>query len=730
MNSPVYFRLVCAFCLIVSSNLALAATKIPAELYRQLESTKSLELIVEYDDTEIENTINDMRSKLPTRRDNDEIRAHKAEKYKALKDQVDLAAHRQDIEEIRTYTHLPISFKRFKSVAALNTFIAQPGIKAVHINEKVYLASSASLTLINQPPASSLGDQGSGATVAIIDNGIDYTNPAFGSCTSLGNPSANCHVIMAQNIAANPSTDHTHGTNVAAIALGVAPASKIAMFNVFNASGGASSADIITAIDNIISYQGTYNIAAINMSLSTNAKYTSKCTNDWSAKPIADAKKAGISVVAAAGNSAFKDGLGSPACAPDAISVGAVYDSNMGGLNWTSCVDNSTSSNKVVCFSNSASYLTILAPGVNISAAGIIQSGTSQASPHVAGAIAVLRSAFPSETITQTQDRLINNRVIRVTDSANNISTPRLDLLQAVAATPANDNFSSSSAINNPTNATSGPNFTVNGLSILSTKESGEPNHAGNSGGHSVWWKWTAPASGQFSLDTHGSNYDTLLAVYRGSSVNALTNIAANDDDGFSNGNSSLVLQAQSGLEYNIAVDGANGADGFVQLNWSLNTSAIANLTVGITGPTKITNGSSANYVINVSNAGPQKATNVIVSTIIPTGAVFISSSATCSTSLNIVTCLVGDLGSNASTSLTMQLLWNNLSNNSNLSTSASSDVPTNTINNIASVQLTTNSMPDNGDIPTLPQWAMAMMMALLFGVKIRARLFEKINNG
>ena len=70
MNSPVYFRLVCAFCLIVSSNLALAATKIPAELYRQLESTKSLELIVEYDDTEIENTINDMRSKLPTRRDN------------------------------------------------------------------------------------------------------------------------------------------------------------------------------------------------------------------------------------------------------------------------------------------------------------------------------------------------------------------------------------------------------------------------------------------------------------------------------------------------------------------------------------------------------------------------------------------------------------------------------------------------------------------------------------
>jgi uncharacterized repeat protein (TIGR01451 family) len=404
--------------------------------------------------------------------------------------------------------------------------------------------------------------------------------------------------------------------------------------------------------------------------------------------------------------------------------VGAVYDSNIGGLNWGSCVDNSTSADKVACFSNSSSYLTILAPGVNISAAGIIESGTSQASPHVAGAIAVLRSAFPSESLIQTQSRLINNRVIKVTDLANNITTPRLDLLQAVATTPTNDSFNAATAINNTTNSNSGLTSTLNSLSILSTKESGEPNHAGNSGGHSMWWKWTAPLSGQFTLDTHGSNFDTLLAVYRGDIVSVLTSIAENDNDGFSNGNSGLLFQARSGFEYKIAVDGVNGADGFVQLNWSINSSAIANLNLGITGPTTITNGTSSSYFINVSNSGPQIATNVILKTLIPSGAVFITSSGTCYSSLNYVTCILGNLGINASTSLTLTFQWNNISNISNLSTSVISDVPSNTTDNIASLQLTTKSYQDNGDIPTLPNWAMAMMIALLLIVNA-----QEINN-
>ena len=53
------------------------------------------------------------------------------------------------------------------------------------------------------------------------------------------------------------------------------------------------------------------------------------------------------------------------------------------------------------------------------------------------------------------------------------------------------------------------------------TKEAGEPAVAGNGGGASVWWKFRAPATGKLRLSTAGSSFDTLLGVYRGSSVAA-----------------------------------------------------------------------------------------------------------------------------------------------------------------------------------------------------------------
>lgn len=68
------------------------------------------------------------------------------------------------------------------------------------------------------------------------------------------------------------------------------------------------------------------------------------------------------------------------------------------------------------------------------------------------------------------------------------------------------------------------------GSNVNATKQAGEPAHAGNTGGRSVWWTFTAPASGQMTIHTTGSNFDTLLAVYTGSSVGALTLIASDDD--------------------------------------------------------------------------------------------------------------------------------------------------------------------------------------------------------
>jgi hypothetical protein len=77
------------------------------------------------------------------------------------------------------------------------------------------------------------------------------------------------------------------------------------------------------------------------------------------------------------------------------VSVGAVYDSNVGsvtaGFGNNACTDRKTSADKITCFSQVANFLTALAPGVFITAAGVRQGGTSQAAPHVAGAVAAMR---------------------------------------------------------------------------------------------------------------------------------------------------------------------------------------------------------------------------------------------------------------------------------------------------------------------------------------------------
>ncbi len=730
--------------LVCFSQLAMAAAILPTalsdQLNREFDAGNPVDLIIEYDDAEIETVTKKMRSRLAKRHDNDEIRAYKVQKYKALKDQVDLPIRRPEIEDLQSYSHLPMGFKRFKSKAALVAFMAQAGVKAVHINEKMYLVSTENLSLINQTLSYKLDKQGAGTSVVVIDNGVDYTKADFGSCTAIGSP-ASCKVIASiDEVTSNKITGprqaaiiHDHGTNVAGTVLRVAPDSKIISYNVFDTAGAAYANDIITAIEWSIDNRLAHNIVAINLSLGGPIKFATQCNRltDWSPTPILQAKNAGISVVAAAGNNGYIDGLSSPACAPDAISVGAVYDSSLGGRAWgTGCTDATTAADKVVCFSNSAGFLTLLAPGVNITSAGITLSGTSQAAPHVAGAIAVLRSAFPSETVTHIQDRLINSRVPRVTDTRNNRNFPRLDLLQALANLPANNNFASAielSSANNTGNISS-----ISSSSILATKETGEPNHVGKPGGQSVWWKWTAPASGQLSIDTQGSNYDTLLAVYTGTAVNALSNIAHNDNNGFSIGTSSVLLQAQAGQVYKIAVDGNDGAAGFLQLNWRLDPAANANLSVSISGPRDITLGSPQSYEITVYNTGPQAATNVTVTTTLPTGATLVSSNPYCVATSNLVNCLLGSLGVNSTTSLTMQVQWNSINSNTQLLAIASSDVPDSVqVNNAASVTVAMSASPEMGDSPTLPEWGMIFMMAvmILIGRKAQLRSLNMPNN-
>jgi len=103
------------------------------------------------------------------------------------------------------------------------------------------------------------------------------------------------------------------------------------------------------------------------------------------------------------------------------------------------------------------------------------------------------------------------------------------------------------------------------------TKQPGEPNHAGNIGGKSVWWKVVPPMDGSVRLNTYGSGFDTVLGLYTGDSVSTLTLVAASDDCG---GYESCVSQpVTGGVTYYIAVDGYNdgaGADsGLVRLQAS-----------------------------------------------------------------------------------------------------------------------------------------------------------------
>ena len=74
----------------------------------------------------------------------------------------------------------------------------------------------------------------------------------------------------------------------------------------------------------------------------------------------------------------------------------------------------------------------------------------------------------------------------------------------------------------------------------------------GNSGGKSVWWTWTAPSSGSVQIDTIGSSFDTILGVYTGSSVSALTTVASDDDSG-GNYTSKVTFNAVAGTTYQIA---------------------------------------------------------------------------------------------------------------------------------------------------------------------------------
>lgn len=135
--------------------------------------------------------------------------------------------------------------------------------------------------------------------------------------------------------------------------------------------------------------------------------------------------------------------------------------------------------------------------------------------------------------------------------------------VQPIQIRPGNDHFDDATALLGSINRSFGTN-------VAATKQVSEPNHAAQSlvgvVMPSVWWKWEAPQSGTFTVDTSGSDYDTTLAIYTGDTLGALLERGSNDDSP-TDRTSKVTLSVTAGTVYKIAVSGFNAATGSILLN-------------------------------------------------------------------------------------------------------------------------------------------------------------------
>jgi hypothetical protein len=140
---------------------------------------------------------------------------------------------------------------------------------------------------------------------------------------------------------------------------------------------------------------------------------------------------------------------------------------------------------------------------------------------------------------------------------------------------PANDNLSAAQAL-------AGDSGSLAATNLGAAKEALEPDHAGDDGGASVWFSWTAPSDGTLTVDTRTATnpVDTLLALYTGAAFGALTTVASNDDESHPTVLTSRVadVPVDAGTTYRLAVDGYDGgagpATGDFTLNWAFVPSA------------------------------------------------------------------------------------------------------------------------------------------------------------
>jgi subtilisin family serine protease len=335
------------------------------------------------------------------------------------------------IEIERDFRHLPIALVRIKNRGRLESLAQRKGIRAINpiVNHRASFKEGGAL--VRQPQAYARGASGDGVAVVVADTGVDYAVKGLGECKA---PGALCPVVYAEDVAVDDGMrdDRSkHGTNVAAIVLAMAPKAKIIALDVFH-EGYASKDKVIAAVNWAVANKTKYNIVAINLSLGSQA-YKEPCVESVYLDAFRQAASVGIVAVTASGNDAWPNAIEEPACAPNAVSVGAVYDAPSVKSEWpgSECSDLKAVADTIPCFSNGTSFLTTIAPGAMIDAGGVSMGGTSQAAAFVSGAIAVLAAKYPGISALELVGA-IQKSGKAILDTRSGIKFHRLDLEAAL----------------------------------------------------------------------------------------------------------------------------------------------------------------------------------------------------------------------------------------------------------------------------------------------------------
>ena len=360
------------------------------------------------------------------------------------------------VADVKAFETLPF-FAAEVDAAGLAALAASPLVSSIEEDIAVPPVLSQSGPLVQATDAWTAGYAGAGWTVAILDTGVDGTHPALSgkvvaeACYSSTTSGAASLCPGGASSSTSPGSGlHCptsvsgcdHGTHVAGIAAGdaagvrgIARSANVIAIQIFSqfstgCTGGATAclrsftSDQIRGMERVYALRDTFNIASINMSLG-GGRFFSNCDSSSAAQKAAvDTLRAvGIATVIASGNDGYGDSMSSPGCISTAVSVGST-----------------TKSDAVSSFSNTASFLSLLAPGSSIVASvpngGTgTKSGTSMATPHVAGAWAILKQFKPTATVAEVL-AILRATGRPIVDSLNGLTFPRIQIKAALDAPP------------------------------------------------------------------------------------------------------------------------------------------------------------------------------------------------------------------------------------------------------------------------------------------------------